>query len=434
MKKLLAITLALLLLLGLAACTPKGEYADERAFVEGYLELVREKGIGTEAFAEYETYHAPGTLTEEDREANALLMELKEQPEEIYNVMVSEAYDGLLRHVEYQYMLTEEYNDGTLRLCYDFQVPYSPEIEEKMSNHPAADDPDFPLSGAEAEAVKEDVARYVEEANRVHLVLAFDVAEVDGDLKFTSENISEYVINLVGHYTYQIDYEAIVAGEVKDTAPPIVELMFKTEGDRPISEYKAEAGVAVREEPDVTELDEPDEPEEPDEPDEPDEPEEPEDPEPAADVPEGPVAEAKEAFEAYVDLLKDVDIAAIAEVSGEDPSDIEMIFDMAPVMRPLFETIYGSLELTYLGGEAVSDTEVNLQYRMRVLDMDQFDLYMDQIPDEEFMTYVPEEGELENWIAENLTEDDYREAETTIPMTWDGEQWIVGDFDMPAED
>ena len=88
-----------------------------------------------------------------------------------------------------------------------------------------------------------------------------------------------------------------------------------------------------------------------------------------------------------------------------------MIFDMAPVMRPLFETIYGSLELTYLGGEAVSDTEVNLQYRMRVLDMDQFDLYMDQIPDEEFMTYVPEEGELENWIAENLTEDDYREAE-----------------------
>ena len=42
-------------------------------------------------------------------------------------------------------------------------------------------------------------------------------------------------------------------------------------------------------------------------------------PEPAADVPEGPVAEAKEAFEAYVDLLKDVDIAAIAEVSGEDP-------------------------------------------------------------------------------------------------------------------
>ena len=147
MKKLLAITLALLLLLGLAACTPKGEYADERAFVEGYLELVREKGIGTEAFAEYETYHAPGTLTEEDREANALLLwNSKSSPRR--STTSWSRRPTMVCCVTSSISTCSRKSTTTARSgSATTSAPYSPEIEEKMSNHPAADDPDFAERG-----------------------------------------------------------------------------------------------------------------------------------------------------------------------------------------------------------------------------------------------------------------------------------------------
>lgn len=424
MKKLLAISLALLLCLGLTACTPKGEYAKERKFVENYIELMRDKGIDREAFAEYESYHVPEVFTKEYQDGHETLLQMKEKPADIGDVVLATLYESFLENSEFRYKLTEVYNDGTLRLCYDVMVPSGEKLfEGEMMALSELDDETFPVAGAETEALKEKVKKFIAEEEKLQTVLAFDVKEVDGKLKFTSENISELYGNLGAAYAYEIDYEALFAGQVKDTPEPINDLMFTVTGDRPLSEYREEDGVAPREDEaeDTTDAAPADETEDSGK-------------EAAADVPEGAVAEAKAYFEEQMDLLKSLDIDTLAKFSGQDTETINMMLNFAPAMRSIFEMMFGHLEYTYLGGEEVSDNEVKLTYEIKAYEFEKLQPYLESIPEEEALTYEPKDGEIEAWVAENLTEADRVVQESTITMTRDGDVWQVGEFYLPKLD